>query len=680
MSTIDLSPQIVSPRLYTTPFRDLVDRDAVMRVHNDYKRAFSDKQEDNKRNNRYTAIYEALNNPDDVVVETGPTEDRRLYSDTYLPLGAAITDTVVNELFNTIFSPTDYFEVKAENPLDVGLAQVITAHMRKRHKEMKFRKIVYRALQQACSYDYCVSMSRWHIEPGYIPERIVENGYDQVGPIAIPKRVVDIRDKWIPNAIDRADFEVLNYFNCYHDYQSTDDFEDSAFFIDVRWVHLDQLVAMMNDPFNRYRNIDEVLRDFEATNREKAIPEDQLDSPTTMIRRNRAKVIRYWTKDHVCEVVNNTLIRRQSLNGWPLHLWRINYRPNRFAGMGIIQRLERAQYDVNAIINSRRDHENLVLQPISVISADLVDRREGNVRLTPGKTLIDENGGDVTKKLYAYQPGNPPQGGVDEIAQQAEVMKMVSSVGDNQLAQYAGGRRTAQEAIRVAAGNLSKVNRVAGLIEETCIEPMLLDQFKLEQRYFRGEETFEYLGRHATEWVTVTPEVYKWGAQPKFVARGSSYAQERQSQTILFMQGLDRALAAPQYNNLQECFVEMWKLLHPLDYTRFVNDPNAPRYKIPPEVENLMFAHGEVVDVNPDDDDLEHIAKHQAAENSPDFKLWPKRRQDALVAHRMKHEQAAQGKASLVPPPSGEGPGAGQDESDLLRGQRTSQAPQGMAF
>ena len=100
--------------------RAMTDDEVVERVQADFKQAKSDKAADNKRCLRYKHIYEALDNPEEIVDEdTGRlADDRRIYSNTYLPIGAAVVDAAVATLYNAFFSVPDYFEIAAEDYWD----------------------------------------------------------------------------------------------------------------------------------------------------------------------------------------------------------------------------------------------------------------------------------------------------------------------------------------------------------------------------------------------------------------------------------------------------------------------------------------------------------------------------------------------------------------------------------
>jgi hypothetical protein len=398
------------------------------------------------------------------------------------------------------------------------------------------------------------------------------------------------------------------------------------------------------------------------------MPGDTDDQMTAMARR-RVRVVRYWTHHQVAEMVGDVVISRQDIDGMPLQLWRIHTLPNQFRGMGIVQRMERPQYDINAIVNLKRDHQNLVLNPIAVIDEDLADINDGKVELYPGRTLIS-SGGDPKDKVFFYQPGMPPQGATEELMVEMEIVKDLAGLGPNQLGNFSQGRKTARETSAVAAGALGKIMTVALNLEDSCLEPIYLTQFKLEQRFMRAPDTFKYHGQHAVDWVQVTPGDYKYMAQPRFIAKGTSVVRDKEIHIQQFMMAADRALMAPQYHNLPVVFQEMWKLLVPLDYERFLADPTQNAMNIPPELENKIIAEGGYVEVSPMNDQVAHKRAHEMVKLGPDYAIWPESLRIYLDHHIRDHD-AAGAQQQVANAKMG-----GQDASDPMRGIRGASMPE----
>jgi len=646
------------------------DKELATRISGDFKQAKSDKDNDMNRCRRYERIYQALDQINRKVDESSGklTDDRRIYSNTYLPYGAAVVDTGVSSVWNAFFGSPDYFEIDAANPYDELFATKITAHLKKRHKEMKFKTVVYRALQQAACFDYSVTCTKWRVEGGYIPKRVPIEDVVDLGGVKLKERRIEIQDEWVPNAIDRSHVELFDYFNCYHDTKAKTGLEDSEFFIDVRQELIENLIAESQNeenPFGRYKNIRAVINEMaEELNNvisQPIVDEDQL----TMIMRRRVTIVRYWTKHHVAEMIGNNIVSRQNINGWPLQLWRFHVLPNKFRGMGLVQRIERGQYDINAIINLKRDHQNLVLNPIAVVDEELVDLNEGKVQLYPGRTLVS-SGGVPGDKVYFYNPGVIPQGALEEINIQVQVMNEVTGLGPNQKSQFSSGRTTAREVAAVQAGALSKIMTVALNMEEECLEPIYQQLFLLEQRFMRGKDVFKYHGDLAHEWIRVTPTDYKFMAMPSFMAKGTSIIKDRDIEITQFLAAMDRAVQIPQFNNMKEVSKKMWQLLQPNDWYKFIIDgvPNQPN--IPPQMENRVFAEGKSVEVSPANDDAEHLQVHKAHTYTPDYQLWPQAYKNRFEQHMANHQMADQEKQVKANPnlPNQ------QDASDQDRGIR----------
>jgi hypothetical protein len=666
--------------------KDMGDEDVVEKVTADFKQAYSDKSKSNTRCRRYTKIFEALDHPDDIIDETSGelTDDRRIYSRTYMPLGAAIAETSATMIYNALFSTPDYLEVTANSRFDDLATQKITAHLMRRHQENKFKHFVYRALQMAVCYDYCVTMTKWEIQPGHIPTRVEKETPVQLGRLTVPKREIVMEEKWVPDKIDRHTNVVLDYFNCWHDKASTDGFKESSFFIDTRWEPFENLWAMRqsdDNPHGIYVNLDYVKSYIEemlksTPNAESTTPSG--DDIESMIKRMRVKVIRYWTHHHYVEMVGDKLISRTDIGGMPLTLWRVGLKNAKFDGIGMIQRIERNQYDINAIVNLKRDFQNLMLNPVAIVDEELASINDNKVELYPGRTLLSPSGRPPKDLIYFFQPGiDMSQGSTEELALQMDSMKDVSKISENQLGNFAKGRKTARESSAVAAGAGSHSLRQAEAIEDNCLEPIYQQQFLLEQRFMTKEDQFKYLGAEAEEWVVVTPEDYKWSALPNFVCKGSGVAGDREIRTQQFLAAFDRALQFPEQHDLQAIFKEMWRLLSPRDYHKFVKDPQFDKLpNIPPDYENQIMAQGQWVEASPQNKHGEHRASHQAFMRSDVFRSLPARMQNIFKEHLGMHDEIEQAMASQAAAQGNSMPPGGA--ADVSRGIRG--AGQGAAY
>ena len=220
--------------------RNLTDKEALIRASVNYNYAQGEKSKDHVECKRFLHIYQAIDAPDtdiDTAVDPIYREMERDRSNTYMPVGAALVDSARAQLYDYFFGIPRYFTISSDEPMDFFYEEVVTAHMMKRHKEMKFKaKIDYAFLQMLC-FDYCVTFMRWLTRPGYESRRVttqrkIPGGIDQK---------VEVKKVWVPDAIDRTDFVVLHYFDCFHDPNAKNRFEDSSFFIDRRWMSIEEL-------------------------------------------------------------------------------------------------------------------------------------------------------------------------------------------------------------------------------------------------------------------------------------------------------------------------------------------------------------------------------------------------------------------------------------------------------
>jgi len=212
----------------------------------------------------------------------------------------------------------------------------------------------------------------------------------------------------------------------------------------------------------------------------------------------------------------------------------------------------------------------------------------------------------------------------------------------------------------------SRVRQIAINHEDTALTPAYAVQFLLNRRYMSVEDGFKYMGKEGAKFMTITPADYRFGKMPRFTPRGASHTIEREFRIAMIEKGVNLAMMLPQMHNLDNILTYYWELLVPHDFKKFIKDPRERGYKLPPALENVLFAQGHDVSISQEDDHKEHIAVHRSIENTADFQLWPDSIKNKFRAHIQEHEA---GVAFTSAPRRGTANPA-QDESDVFRGLR----------
>ncbi len=664
--------------------REMNDEDALERAMTDAKTFTSAKQKALQRGKRYKAMYKAKDNPElRVNPGTGKIQDDpKLRSNNYLPLGASVVDANVSQLYNAFFASDNYFRIGADNWDDEIYTYKITAHLMKRHREMQFRHTAFQTLLEANIYDYAVTGTRWLLESGYVAKRRKEITHKQLGRLRLPYQSVKIEQQWVPDAVDRSDVFRIGYFNCAHDPGHVENgFKDSRGFVDWRWVMIEELKSgakTEDQPWGKYKNIDKVVQSaMKRINKTHATGGADLSGLDDITRQSvenglRVKVFRYWTSDHIVEYAEDEVISRLNISGWPLQLWKIFDLPGEFRGMGILERMERNQYDINAQMNNSRDHQNLIVDPIAVLSKDILGA-DGSKTVHHGRIFVS-SGSKASDGIYVYNPGPQPHNATEDIITQ---MKVIEKVTISETAMGAGSttRRTAFEVNKIDQGSDSKTLQRAHILELTCLEPIYMNQFKLEQEFLTKWERFKHYGRESEHMMLIGPEDYAFETQPSFEALGTSDLINEPLMINNLMKAMEIGMTNPEiYKRIKwgPAASELFRLLIPKHYRQIIKDEREPQYSVPPEDENKLIAMGHTVLVNERDDNEDHLRKHNAVKQSPDYSTWNQKNKDILDQHMAAHEQAGAGAANLFP---GGQPliGQGQDQSDPLRGIRPTQ-------
>lgn len=653
----------------------LDDEEVMERILRDLRRGRAAKADAFTRNERYERIYRALDQPEMMIDSNTEQilEDRAIYSNTYLALGAAIVDTATVQVYNRIFSTPDYFRMSSDDWWDQFYSGRITAHMKRRHKEMKFKLTLLQILQQCFCFDYAVSIMGWRYHGGNVPKRKTTQRMETIGGIAFPYQDTKIVNEWVPNAVDRPELQVIDFFNCIPDPSAgSRGIEDSTFFIDWWYEPIANLLDGVDDedhPFGRYKNINKVIeRHHDLTSGITELDNSKLSEAQKDLllqRLNRMLIIRYHTQDEVIESAHGIVIHRRKIDGMKIRLWKAYELPNQLPGMGVLQRIERNQYDINAIINFKRDFQNLTIHPITAISRDAIGLEDGDMAVYPGKNFRTR--GKAGDALHFYQPGHDiSQGASEELNVETEFMERVSGFGgENVQGAFASGRKTAREVNAVMSGILSKVNVITEKLESGALIDTYAHQFLLEQTYFKESQRIRVEGPRGDSYLVIRPEDYAWGKMPEFEALGSGHAADQEMREMALFKGINVAQGFPQFHNWPNLLASMWQTLAPKDWTQFIKDPRDKEHNTPPSMENVMMAHGHHVEVSALNRHGEHIKEHEALKQTPDYRTWPE-------SFKLKHEQHIQAHRDMqtavqLPRMS---PTGGQDSSDMMRGNR----------
>lgn len=659
--------------------RNLTDDEVVERAMIDLSSGLANKSRDFERNTAYRKMYLNLDPPETVIdSSTGKIDaDQRMYSNTSLPIAAAMVDSASANLYNILFPNDDYLKFKTRHWEDEFYYNKILGHMKDRHVQMKFQYRIFEILQQMLCYDYCISFMRWQIEPGFVYKRSPQISVVDSGGIKYENKTFENPYEFQIDAIDRPDLQIIDFFNCVHDKGAKRGFEDSTYFIDWRDVPLEELKnfeLIDEDSLGKYKNISKALKETPDDSIEGHQNPDPRDKGKDFINNNRGRILRYWSRDHIAEIMNSVVISRTDIDGWPLQQWKTFLVPNEFRGMGLLERIERPALDVNAIINTRRNTQNLLADPIAAIDEDLLEEEDGGVGIMfPGKVFVNRSGGATKDKIFIHNPGGVSQSIGEELSIQLESMKISTGMGGNAMGEYSSGRRSAREASFVNAGKAIREMKVAVNTEINCLIPIYYWQFKLETKNLTKTEMFQAYGKDGLFWEEITSKDYRFIDIPEFIPMGSSFTSNYDLKINNMFTYLKMAMSAPQYHNLENIFAEIGMMLNPKDYDKFTKDPRQERINIPPMMENKLLALGNPVNISEFNNHQEHLAVHSQLMNTPDFQIWPELYKINLQSHIRAHEQGiAQTQAPQQPRQEQSANPQGQDDSDLFRGIRNA--------
>ena len=667
----------------TSSLRLMDDGSILERIHLDYSEAYAEKSSDNVRNLRYQNIYMALDAPEEEATEVDriDQQDEGRFADVYMPFGAAIVDTAVSQLYQTLFSNPEYMNYFATEYEDTPYEYKTTEFMRHRHQEMQFKATIMEVLNACHCFDYVVTGCRWVLQEGYVPYQAKSRRMVQFGDLSLPYAEKTIDYKWRPDAVDRSDFFMFNFFRSFHDPRATNGFEDSRFFIDVYEESAEELKARAQSedrPWQKFQNIDKVLKKVDELGTTITNPTSNptWEGSLLPVGGRKVPILRYWTRDYLVHVCMDEIICRTELTGWPLTQWKIFDLHKKFRGMGVLERMERQQLDINATLNARRNYQNLVSDPWGIVHESVVQKEGGSPRVTPGKLLV-YSGAKLAKDLvYIYQPAQQQmQDTITDSLMQMDISERIVGLSDNAFGQFSKGRKTASETNQVASGQSIRQFQLAEKFEGKNLIPTYMELFKLEQVNLTEAQQIRIFGESGgSNWLTVNPEDLRWMGTPQIIVTGASYARLNDMQKQQFLRLFEVALGIPQVADIKVMFTKAARMLDPKDYQQYVKDDNVPDHNVPPRMENELMAMGHQVEVSPLNNDQLHLMEHMGETHSPDFQTWPTLYKERMNQHIMLHQKQMQMKTMTQQAQAQ--PSMPQGQVSQMQGMRPGQGPQ----
>ncbi len=638
----------------------LTDEEVQGLIINQLEYSFLTRVDDINTNHRLKRMYMAKDEPrPSSRINSGRLdEDISTYSNTYLPVVTGIVDTAKTLIYTNLFGSPDYLRCVSQEVTDEERTLAACRHLKHRHDQMMFLpEFVDEFLLDYLMYDFAVAMTSWKVNPGYqvMPEQVQEIIEFGDGVEFHRNRKINTMVK-NPSAVRRCDTVTIPNYQCFPDPRAMRGFGD--FFIvaqDVSQRHLMINRKTAKNPFGIY-DFDPVEispgRGGLFDRISNVADRRELNRRFSKANEQDVHLITAFYENYMVTMDGGgTVIRRQRMAGYPLAKASFRKLNDRFGGMGIIHVLERQQLDINRMINDRRDFNNLVLNPITIMEKDTFARGEyGDGTLHAGQLYTYDGDGKASDTIHTEQPGQAVGGDHQaEIGTQLDMMNTVSNIGPNSQAQFASGRRSAEEVGNVASGTSTALGVTSLRLERQAFEPIYDQQLMLERIHFDGFEGIRDIG-DPDLYVHVTPETLAFQSNPLMKAMGMANIRLGAVDRAQLMQQVSIALSSPvimQFTNAEELVKRFWRAAQPDTFYQLLNvSKPSDRINTPPETEHLMFAQGRYPKVKPLNDHNEHLNAHNAFKRGGGYSAWPEVFKREFDNHIAGHQAAIQ--ASLT--------------------------------
>ena len=638
----------------------LTDEELQGLIINQLEYSFLTRVDDINTNHRLKRMYMAKDEPRlSSRTNSGRLdEDPATYSNTYLPVVTGIVDTAKTLMYTNLFGTPDYLRCVSQEVIDEERTLATCRHLKHRHDQMMFlAEFVDEFMLEYLLYDFAVALTSWKVEPGYqvTPEQVQEIIDFGDGTQFHRSRKINTMIK-NPTAIRRCNTVTIPNYQCFPDPRATRGFGD--FFImaqDVSQRHLMINRKTPQNPFGIYKFKPEEI----STGRGGLFDRISNVADRRELNRRFSKaneqdvhlITAFYDNYRVQMDGGGNIVRRGRMAGYPLAKASFRKLNDRFGGMGIVHVLERQQHDINRMINDRRDFNNLVLNPITIMEKDTFARGEyGDGTLHAGQLYTYDGDGKASDTIHTEQPGQPIGGDHQaEISTQLSMMNTVSNISANSQAQFATGRRSAREADEVASGTSVALGVTSRRLEVQAFEPIYDQQLMLERIHFDGFEGIRDIG-DPDLYVHVTPETLAFQSNPRMKAMGMTNIRLDAVDRAQLIQQVSVALTSPtimKFTNAEELVKRFWRAAQPDTFYELLNVAKpSDRINTPPETEHLMFAQGRYPKVKPLNDHDEHFNAHNAFKRAGAYSAWPEVFKREFDNHIAGHSAAIQ--ASLT--------------------------------
>lgn len=491
----------------------------------------------------------------------------------FIPAVFQVIEAAVPKLMTLVFGTDDFFDVRATDPAQQPIAEVIKQLLKYQLMRadffLKFMDFVKQILMYGTSYFYVY----WKVVRKWVWKRTPIRGPKTFLGITVnPNAILGWKEEKVYEAVERRpEIEVLDVLDVYPDPECRTEKDASAIWV-RSWMTLDEVKEMgagnypVFDPTNVMRIQNGTVDTYQES---RQVRNSMRGVSTGYVDKNQVEILTRWG---LCDIDGDgireeTLIvianRRYLLRAMPNpfhHQRRPIIRavlfpvPLEWFGVGLIEPIIPLQHELNTIRRQRLDNVNIIINRMWKVNSF------ADVDL---ETLVSSPSGIIlTDDMAAIESLDTPNVTSDAYNEAAAIQNDIENTTTPKSLQGSpeSGRlgRTASGAQMIISQALEKFGTAAKMIEESAIKRVLRMCFELDLQFIDTEEDMEPYEKLFGELV-ITPDMLH--ADVTFQMKGISemVGKEGQINQIISFMGVFGPVLAPE--SMDSLMKMMWKLM-----------------------------------------------------------------------------------------------------------------------
>ena len=220
-------------------------------------------------------------------------------------------------------------------------------------------------------------------------------------------------------------------------------------------------------------------------------------------------------------------------------------------------------------------------------------------------------GKPLTQTIYDTKPLPPEAYGMED-RMRSDIQRKLAFSESMMFGQEGGKGETATKSRMAGQGTANRFRLQNAIGDFTYLREVAKFFYARRQQFFKKEEIFRIIGKEGVKFERLTPE--EIAGNFDYEPMGQTMAPNpdvRRQQLIETLAMVGSNAVYMEKVNVDELFMELWKLSDHQWPERFVNQPPENQWR--PETENIVLLEGEFVPVSPMHPHAQHVPVHQQA-------------------------------------------------------------------